>query len=145
MLTRVERARGRGINHVGGMRWTGRSQFSERTVLRPGHLLGHGPPLADRDPLPADSFAQAAAARTFMAGAATLRQVHPGPWWTAGCTASGSRRLGVTTPASCVARSLTSPRLLAADRWKMPLLCSFGHNLRGVMRRVLLLTNGPKC
>ena len=128
MLTTVERPEAAGINHVEWDAVELPSQFMENWCYDRATLLGMARHWQTGDPLPADSFAKLLAARTFMAGAATLRQVHLAlvdlrlhSLWQpeAGVTPAQLRRQIATTT--------TVLPLIEEDA----LLCSFGHIFAG--------------
>jgi len=140
MLTTVERPEAAGINHVEWDAVELPSQFMENWCYDRATLLGMARHWQTGDPLPADSFAKLLAARTFMAGAATLRQVHLAlvdlrlhSLWQpeAGVTPAQLRRQIATTT--------TVLPLIEEDA----LLCSFGHIFAGgYAAGVLLLQMG---
>jgi oligopeptidase A len=76
MLTTVERPQAAGINNVEWDAVELPSQFMENWCYDRATLLGIARHWQSGEPLPEGEFAKLQAARTFMAGAATLRQVH---------------------------------------------------------------------
>ncbi|MCP9839580.1 M3 family metallopeptidase [Synechococcus sp. J7-Johnson] len=76
MLTTVERPQAAGINHVEWDAVELPSQFMENWCYDRSTLLGMARHLQSGEPLPEAEFAKLLAARTFMGGSATLRQVH---------------------------------------------------------------------
>ena len=76
MLTTVERPQAAGINNVEWDAVELPSQFMENWCYDRATLLGMARHWQTGEPLPEVEFAKLQAARTFMAGAATLRQVH---------------------------------------------------------------------
>jgi oligopeptidase A len=76
MLTTVERPQAAGINNVEWDAVELPSQFMENWCYDRATLLGMARHWQSGEPLPEAEFAKLQAARTFMAGAATLRQVH---------------------------------------------------------------------
>jgi oligopeptidase A len=76
MLTTVERPQAAGINNVEWDAVELPSQFMENWCYDRATLLGMARHWQSAEPLPESEFAKLLAARTFMAGAATLRQVH---------------------------------------------------------------------
>ena len=76
MLTRVERPQAAGIN---GVEWDAvelPSQFMENWCYDHATLMGMARHWQNGSPLPESDYAKLLAARTFMGGSATLRQVH---------------------------------------------------------------------
>ena len=76
MLTTVERPQAAGISNVEWDAVELPSQFMENWCYDRATLLGMARHWQTGEPLPEVEFAKLQAARTFMAGAATLRQVH---------------------------------------------------------------------
>ena len=76
MLTTVERPQAAGINNVEWDAVELPSQFMENWCYDRATLLGMARHWQTGEPLPEEDFAKLQAARTFMGGAATLRQVH---------------------------------------------------------------------
>ena len=76
MLTTVERPQAAGINNVEWDAVELPSQFMENWCYDRATLLGMARHWQTGEPLPEAEFAKLQAARTFMGGAATLRQVH---------------------------------------------------------------------
>ncbi|MCT0218347.1 M3 family metallopeptidase [Synechococcus sp. CS-1329] len=76
MLTTVERPQAAGINHVEWDAVELPSQFMENWCYDRSTLLGMARHWQTAEPLPEAEFAKLLAARTFMGGSATLRQVH---------------------------------------------------------------------
>jgi oligopeptidase A len=76
MLTTVERPQAAGINNVEWDAVELPSQFMENWCYDRATLLGMARHWLTGEPLPEAEFAKLQAARTFMGGAATLRQVH---------------------------------------------------------------------
>jgi oligopeptidase A len=76
MLTTVERPQAAGINNVEWDAVELPSQFMENWCYDRATLLGMAKHWQTDEPLPESEFAKLLAARTFLAGAATLRQVH---------------------------------------------------------------------
>ncbi|MFM8605137.1 MAG: M3 family metallopeptidase [Cyanobium sp.] len=76
MLTTVERPQAAGINNVEWDAVELPSQFMENWCYDRSTLLGMACHWQSDEPLPEAEFAKLQAARTFMGGAATLRQVH---------------------------------------------------------------------
>jgi oligopeptidase A len=76
MLTTVERPQAAGINRVEWDAVELPSQFMENWCYDRATLLGMARHWQSGEPLPEAEFAKLLAARTFMAGFATLRQVH---------------------------------------------------------------------
>jgi len=76
MLTTVERPQAAGINNVEWDAVELPSQFMENWCYDRATLMGMAHHWQSGEPLPEAEFAKLQAARTFMAGAATLRQVH---------------------------------------------------------------------
>jgi oligopeptidase A len=128
MLTTVERPQAAGINNVEWDAVELPSQFMENWCYDRATLLGMARHWQSGEPLPEVEFSKLQAARTFMAGAATLRQIHFAltdlrlhSRWRAGCGQSPEqlrRELAATT-------SVLEP--IEEDA----LLCSFGHIFAG--------------
>jgi oligopeptidase A len=76
MLTTVERPQAAGINNVEWDAVELPSQFMENWCYDRATLLGMARHWQSDEPLPEAEFAKLQAARTFLSGAATLRQVH---------------------------------------------------------------------
>ncbi|MFM9047454.1 MAG: M3 family metallopeptidase, partial [Cyanobium sp.] len=76
MLTTVERPQAAGINNVEWDAVELPSQFMENWCYDRATLLGMARHWQTGEPLPEEEFEKLQAARTFMGGAATLRQVH---------------------------------------------------------------------
>jgi len=76
MLTTVERPQAAGINNVEWDAVELPSQFMENWCYDRATLLGMARHWQSGDPLPEAEFEKLLAARTFLGGAATLRQVH---------------------------------------------------------------------
>ncbi|MEB3318915.1 MAG: M3 family metallopeptidase [Cyanobacteriota bacterium] len=76
MLTTVERPQAAGINNVEWDAVELPSQFMENWCYDRATLLGMARHWHTGEPLPEEEFSKLQAARTFMGGAATLRQVH---------------------------------------------------------------------
>ncbi|MEB3305675.1 MAG: M3 family metallopeptidase, partial [Cyanobacteriota bacterium] len=76
MLTTVERPQAAGINNVEWDAVELPSQFMENWCYDRATLLGMARHWQTGEPLPEEEFKKLQAARTFMGGAATLRQVH---------------------------------------------------------------------
>jgi oligopeptidase A len=128
MLTTVERPQAAGINNVEWDAVELPSQFMENWCYDRATLLGMARHWQTGEPLPEAEFAKLQAARTFMGGAATLRQVHFAltdlrlhSQWTpeAGVTPEQLRRQIATTT------TVLEP--IEEDAF----LCSFGHIFAG--------------
>jgi len=128
MLTTVERPQAAGINNVEWDAVELPSQFMENWCYDRATLLGMARHWQTGEPLPEAEFAKLQAARTFMGGAATLRQVHFAltdlrlhSQWTpeAGVTPEQLRRQIATTT------TVLAP--IEEDAF----LCSFGHIFAG--------------
>jgi oligopeptidase A len=76
MLTTVERPQAAGINNVEWDAVELPSQFMENWCYDRATVMGMARHWQTGEPLPDEEFAKLQAARTFMSGAATLRQVH---------------------------------------------------------------------
>ena len=128
MLTTVERPQAAGINNVEWDAVELPSQFMENWCYDRATLLGMARHWQSDEPLPEAEFAKLQAARTFLAGAATLRQVH---------FALTDLRLHSRWHPECgqspeqlrreLAKSTTVLEPIAEDA----LLCSFGHIFAG--------------
>jgi oligopeptidase A len=128
MLTSVERPQAAGIN---GVEWDAvelPSQFMENWCYDRATLMGMARHWQSGEPLPEAEFAKLRAARTFMGGAATLRQVHFAltdlrlhSLWSPDCGQSpeAMRRE--------IARTTTVLEPIEEDAF----LCSFGHIFAG--------------
>ena len=128
MLTTVERPQAAGINNVEWDAVELPSQFMENWCYDRSTLLGMARHWQTGEPLPEEESAKLQAARTFMAGAATLRQVHFAltdlrlhSQWTPDCgkTPEQLRRE--------IAQSTTVLEPIEEDAF----LCSFGHIFAG--------------
>ena len=128
MLTTVERPQAAGINRVEWDAVELPSQFMENWCYDRATLLGMARHWQSGEPLPEAEFAKLLAARTFMAGFATLRQVH--------LALVDLRLHGIWQPDS----GQTPQQLrqeIAATTSVLPLieedatLCSFGHVFAG--------------
>ncbi|MCT0229396.1 M3 family metallopeptidase [Synechococcus sp. CS-1324] len=128
MLTTVERPQAAGINRIEWDAVELPSQFMENWCYDRATLLGMARHWQNGSALPEADFARLLAARTFMAGAATLRQVH---------LALVDLRLHSQWQPEC---GLTPQQLrqeIAATTSLLPLieadqtLCSFGHIFAG--------------
>ncbi len=128
MLTTVERPQAAGINNVEWDAVELPSQFMENWCYDHATLMGMARHWQSGEPLPEAEFAKLQAARTFMGGAATLRQVHFAltdlrlhSQWTPECgrTPEQLRRE--------IAVSTTVLEPIEEDAF----LCSFGHIFAG--------------
>ncbi len=128
MLTTVERPQAAGINNVEWDAVELPSQFMENWCYDRATLMGMARHWQTGQPLPAEEFEKLQAARTFMGGAATLRQVH---------FALTDLRLHSQWHPECgqtpeqlrreIARSTTVLPPIEEDAF----LCSFGHIFSG--------------
>ena len=128
MLTTVDRPQAAGINNVEWDAVELPSQFMENWCYDRATLLGMARHWQSGEPLPEAEFAKLQAARTFMGGSATLRQVHLAltdlrlhSEWSPDCG---------ETPEQLRRRIATTTTVLApidADAF----LCSFGHIFAG--------------
>jgi oligopeptidase A len=128
MLTTVDRPQAAGINNVEWDAVELPSQFMENWCYDRATLLGMARHWQSGAPLPEAEFAKLQAARTFMGGSATLRQVHLALTdlrlhsdWSPTCG---------ETPEQLRRRIATTTTVLApidADAF----LCSFGHIFAG--------------
>jgi oligopeptidase A len=128
MLTTVERPEAAGIN---GVEWDAvelPSQFMENWCYDRATLLGMTCHWQSGEPLPEAEFAKLQAARTFMAAAATLRQVHFAlvdlklhSQWHPGCGQSPEQLR------RAIAQTTTVLPPIDEDAF----LCSFGHIFAG--------------
>ncbi len=128
MLTTVERPQAAGINNVEWDAVELPSQFMENWCYDHATLMGMARHWQSGEPLPEPEFAKLRAARTFMGGAATLRQVHFAltdlrlhSQWTPECGRTPEqmrREIAVTT-------TVLEP--IEEDAF----LCSFGHIFAG--------------
>jgi oligopeptidase A len=128
MLTTVERPQAAGINNVEWDAVELPSQFMENWCYDRATLLGMARHWQTGEPLAEAEFAKLQAARTFMGGAATLRQVH---------FALTDLRLhsqwtpeGGETPEQLRRRIATTTTVLAPIE-EDAFLCSFGHIFAG--------------
>ncbi len=128
MLTTVERPQAAGINNVEWDAVELPSQFMENWCYDHATLMGMARHWQSGEPLPEPEFAKLRAARTFMGGAATLRQVHFAltdlrlhSQWTPECGRTPEqlrREIAITT-------TVLEP--IEEDAF----LCSFGHIFAG--------------
>lgn len=128
MLTTVDRPQAAGINNVEWDAVELPSQFMENWCYDRTTLLGMARHWQSGEPLPEAEFAKLQAARTFMGGSATLRQVHLAltdlrlhSAWSPDCGETPEqlrRRIATTT-------TVLTP--IDADAF----LCSFGHVFAG--------------
>jgi len=128
MLTTVERPQAAGINNVEWDAVELPSQFMENWCYDHATLMGMARHWQSGEPLPEAEFAKLQAARTFMGGAATLRQVHFAltdlrlhSQWMPGCGRTPEqlrREIAITT-------TVLEP--IEEDAF----LCSFGHIFAG--------------
>jgi len=128
MLTTVERPQAAGIN---GVEWDAvelPSQFMENWCYDRATLLGMARHWQSGEPLPEAEFAKLQAARTFMGGAATLRQVHFSltdlrlhSQWHPGCGQSPEQ----------LRRAIAESTTVLAPIDEDAFLCSFGHIFAG--------------
>ena len=128
MLTTVDRPQAAGINNVEWDAVELPSQFMENWCYDRATLLGMARHWQSGEPLPEAEFAKLQAARTFMGGSATLRQVHLAltdlrlhSEWSPDCGESPEqlrRRIATTT-------TVLAP--IDTDAF----LCSFGHIFAG--------------
>jgi len=128
MLTTVERPQAAGIN---GVEWDAvelPSQFMENWCYDRSTLLGMARHWQSGEPLPESEFSKLQAARTFMGGAATLRQVHFAlvdlklhSQWHPGCG---------HTPEQ-LRRQIAASTTVLAPIDEDAFLCSFGHIFAG--------------
>ena len=128
MLTSVEHPQAAGIN---GVEWDAvelPSQFMENWCYDRATLMGMARHWESGAPLPESEFAKLLAARTFMGGSATLRQVHFAlvdlrlhSQWTAGA--------GITPEA--LRREIAANTAVLAPIDEDAFLCSFGHIFAG--------------
>ncbi|MEY4360602.1 MAG: hypothetical protein RLZZ631_2088 [Cyanobacteriota bacterium] len=128
MLTTVERPQAAGIN---GVEWDAvelPSQFMENWCYDRATLLGMARHWQSGEPLPEQEFAKLQAARTFMGGSATLRQVHFAlvdlrlhSRWTPDCGMSPEQ----------LRREIATNTTVLAPIDDDAFLCSFGHIFAG--------------
>jgi len=128
MLTTVERPQAAGIN---GVEWDAvelPSQFMENWCYDRATLLGMARHWQSGEPLPEQEFSKLQAARTFMGGAATLRQVHFAlvdlklhSQWHPGCGQSPEQ----------LRRAIAGNTTVLAPIDEDAFLCSFGHIFAG--------------
>ena len=128
MLTTVERPQAAGIN---GVEWDAvelPSQFMENWCYDRATLLGMARHWQSGEPLPETEFSKLQAARTFMGGSATLRQVHFAlvdlklhSQWQPGCGQSPEQ----------LRRSIAESTTVLAPIDEDAFLCSFGHIFAG--------------
>jgi oligopeptidase A len=128
MLTTVDRPQAAGIN---GVEWDAvelPSQFMENWCYDRATLMGMARHWQSGEPLPEQEFHKLLAARTFMGGAATLRQVH---------FALVDLRLHSQWHPGCGQTPEQLRRAIAADTTVLApidddaFLCSFGHIFAG--------------
>ena len=128
MLTTVERPQAAGINNVEWDAVELPSQFMENWCYDRATVMGMARHWQSGEPLPEQEFAKLQAARTFMGGSATLRQVH---------FALTDLRLhsrwhpdGGQTPEE-LRRELAASTAVLQPIEEDALLCSFGHIFAG--------------
>ena len=128
MLTTVEHPQAAGINNVEWDAVELPSQFMENWCYDNATLLGLARHWQSGEPLPEGEFAKLLAARTFMAGAASLRQVHFSltdlrlhSSWTPDCGQSPEQ----------VRRQIAANTTVLEPIEEDALLCSFGHIFAG--------------
>ena len=128
MLTTVERPQAAGINNVEWDAVELPSQFMENWCYDRPTLMGMARHWQSGEPLPEAEFRKLLAARTFMAGAATLRQVHFAltdlrlhSRWTPGC--------GLTPDE--LRREIATTTTVLEPIEEDAFLCSFGHIFAG--------------
>jgi oligopeptidase A len=128
MLTTVERPQAAGINHVEWDAVELPSQFMENWCYDRATLMGMARHWQSGEPLPEAEYRKLLAARTFMGGSATLRQVH---------LALVDLRLHSRWLPDAGVRPEQLRREIAATTSVLPLipedclLCSFGHIFAG--------------
>jgi oligopeptidase A len=128
MLTTVERPQAAGINNVEWDAVELPSQFMENWCYDRATLLGMARHWQTGEPLPEAEFEKLLAARTFMGGSATLRQVH---------FALTDLRLHTQwTPEAGLSPEQLRRRIAATTTVLPPIeedafLCSFGHIFAG--------------
>ena len=128
MLTTVERPQAAGIN---GVEWDAvelPSQFMENWCYDRATLLGMARHWQTGEPLPEEEFGKLQAARTFMGGSVTLRQVHFSlvdlklhSQWQPGCGQSPEQ----------LRRTIAANTTVLAPIDEDAFLCSFGHIFAG--------------
>ncbi|WP_255107878.1 M3 family metallopeptidase [Synechococcus sp. RedBA-s] len=128
MLTTVERPQAAGINHVEWDAVELPSQFMENWCYDRSTLLGMARHWQTAEPLPEAEFAKLLAARTFMGGSATLRQVH--------FALVDLRLHSVWTPGSGLSpedlrRQIAATTTVLAPIPEDAFLCAFGHIFAG--------------
>ncbi|MBD2550017.1 M3 family metallopeptidase [Microcystis elabens FACHB-917] len=128
MLTTVERPQAAGINNVEWDAVELPSQFMENWCYDHATLMGMARHWQSGDPLPETEFAKLQAARTFMGGAATLRQVHFAltdirlhSQWTPECGKSPEQ----------LRREIAATTTVLEPIEEDAFLCSFGHIFAG--------------
>ncbi len=128
MLTTVERPQASGINNVEWDAVELPSQFMENWCYDRATLMGMARHWQSGEPLPEEQYARLLAARTFMAGAATLRQVHFAltdlrlhSQWTPECGLSPED----------LRRQIAEDTTVLAPIPEDAFLCSFGHIFAG--------------
>ena len=128
MLTTVERPQAAGINNVEWDAVELPSQFMENWCYDRATLMGMARHWQTGAPLPEEEFQKLLAARTFMAGAATLRQVHFAltdlrlhSQWTPDCGRSPEQ----------LRREIAATTTVLEPIEEDAFLCSFGHIFAG--------------
>ena len=128
MLTTVDRPQAAGINNVEWDAVELPSQFMENWCYDRSTLMGMARHWQSGEPLPEAEYQKLLAARTFMGGSATLRQVHFAltdlrlhSVWTAGCGQSPEQLRRE------LARTTTVLEPIAEDAF----LCAFSHIFAG--------------
>jgi oligopeptidase A len=128
MLTTVERPQAAGINNVEWDAVELPSQFMENWCFDRATLMGMAHHWQSGEPLPEADYQKLLAARTFLAGAATLRQVHFA-LTDLKLHSSWSPELGITPEQ--LRRRIAETTTVLAPLPEDALLCSFSHIFAG--------------
>jgi oligopeptidase A len=128
MLTEVERPQAAGINNVEWDAVELPSQFMENWCYDRATLMGMARHWQTEQPLPEEEYAKLLAARTFMAGAATLRQVH---FALTDLKLHSQWHPGLGKSPDQLRREIATTTTVLEPIEEDALLCSFGHIFAG--------------
>ena len=128
MLTQVERPQAAGINNVEWDAVELPSQFMENWCYDRTTLMGMARHWQTQEPLPEEEYNKLLAARTFMGGAATLRQVH---FALTDLKLHSQWHPGMGKSPEQLRREIASSTTVLEPIEEDALLCSFGHIFAG--------------
>jgi oligopeptidase A len=128
MLTEVERPQAAGINNVEWDAVELPSQFMENWCYDRATLMGMARHWQTQQPLPEEEYKKLLAARTFMGGAATLRQVH---FALTDLKLHSQWHPGMGKSPEQLRREIASSTTVLEPIEEDALLCSFGHIFAG--------------